>query len=202
MITIDWRLHGSLSVAAVIRMRWYQSISSMSLLPLVDDVFGYIATNQWTFGWSVGDSWGKFVMKTLRSWVGHCCCNVVLRLVSVVSVSNSVMWTEVNRVRLSASASGQPIVSIARICRCCSQSYARGDRPTRWMGVLENGRLVSGSGWFAQAVDTCTVAAGRLNAMVAAWARWSVLCSSRRLSHPMLYLVRKSHTIIHLAFRW
>jgi hypothetical protein len=136
MITIDWRLHGSLSVAAVVRMRWYQSISSMSLLPLADDVFGYIATNQWNFGWSVGDSWGKFVMKTSRSWVGHCCCNVVLRLVSVVSVSNSVMWTEVNWVRLSASASGQPMVSIARICRCCSQRDARGDHSETFWWLL------------------------------------------------------------------
>ena len=59
MITIDWRLHGSLSVAAVVRMRQYQSISSVSLLLRTNDVFGYIATNQWNFGWSVGDSWGN-----------------------------------------------------------------------------------------------------------------------------------------------
>jgi hypothetical protein len=59
--------------------------------------------------------------------VGHSCCIVVLRLVSVVLISNSVMWTEVNWVRLSASARGQPMVLIARIYLCCSQRVARGD---------------------------------------------------------------------------
>jgi hypothetical protein len=173
-VVLAWRLQGSLRVAAVWRMRRYQSISWESFLPLAGDVLGYIATSQWNCGRSLGDRMGKFVMKTSRAWVGHSCCKSVLMLVAVESVlSSSVMWKDVNWVRLSASASGQPMLSIARIWRCCYHRVASGDHsetfwwlwgPTRWMGVLENGR--PGSGVVNQAVDTCAVAA-----IVAAWAR-------------------------------
>jgi hypothetical protein len=100
-----WRLQGSLRVAAVWRMRWYQSISWESLLPLAGDALGYIATSQWSCGWFLGDRKRKFVMKTSRAWVGYLCCKSVLMLVSVVSVLSSVMWKDVNWVRVSASAS-------------------------------------------------------------------------------------------------
>jgi hypothetical protein len=115
MRTTAWRLQGSLRVAAVWRMRRYQSISWESLLPLAVDVLGYIATSQWNCGWSLGDRMGKFVMKTSRAWVGHSCCKSVLMLVAVESVSSSVMWKDVNWVRLSASVSGQPMLLIAII---------------------------------------------------------------------------------------
>jgi hypothetical protein len=137
-----WRLQGSLRVAAVWRMRRYQSISWESLVPLAGDVLGYIATSQWNCGWSLGDRMGKLVMKTSRAWVGHSCCKSVLMLVAVEPVSSSVMWKDVSWVRLSASASGQPMLSIARIWRCCSHRVASGDYsetfwwlwgPTRWM---------------------------------------------------------------------
>jgi hypothetical protein len=114
-------------VAAVWRMRRYQSFSKESLLPLAGDVLGYIATSQRNCGWSLGDTMGKFVMKTSRAWVGHSCCKSVLMLVAVESVSSSVMWKDVNWVRLSASASGQPILSITRIWRCYSHIVASGD---------------------------------------------------------------------------
>jgi hypothetical protein len=119
-----WRLQGSLRVAAVWRIYLYQSISWESLLPLVGDVLGYIAPSQWNCGWSLGDRMGKFVMKTSWAWVGHLC---VLMMVSVVLDSSSVMWKDVNWVRLSASASGQPMLPIARIWWCCSHRVASGD---------------------------------------------------------------------------
>jgi hypothetical protein len=123
-----WRLQGSLRVAAVWRMRRNQSISWESLLPLAGDVLGYIATSQWNCGWSLGDTMGKFVMKTSRAWVGHSCCKSVLMLVAVESVSSSVMWKDVSWVMLrSASASGQPMLPIARIWQCCSHRVASGD---------------------------------------------------------------------------